>query len=74
MITRLDRVVLAYLHALAAPVPARHDENAWCARADELDRKRFAVLDALIRKPRYAGRTGRDLWRSTANPHRPPLA
>ncbi len=73
MITKLDIAVVAYLRALASPAPARNDEIAWSARADELDRKRFAVLDLLIRKPRYSGRTGRDVWRSRLNPHRPPL-
>jgi hypothetical protein len=74
MVTKLDRAVLVYLHALAAPCPAKHDDTAWAAKIDELDRKRFAVLDTLIRKPRYSGRRGRDMWRSKQNPHRPPLA
>lgn len=72
MVTKLDRVVLIYLHAIAAPRPAMHDEIGWSALADELDRKRFAVLDTLIKKPRYAGRTGKKEWRAKANPHRPP--
>lgn len=74
MVTKLDVTVVAYLRALAAPAPARHDETAWAARLDGLDRKRFAVLDTLIRKSRYSGRTGRDTWRSKQNPHRPPMA
>jgi hypothetical protein len=79
MITKLDKVVVAYLRALGATQPARHDEAAWAAYLDGLDRARFRVLDTLIRKPRYARHAGlsshgRAIWRNKANPHRPPLA
>ncbi len=73
MITKLDTEVMRYLFALSRENPPAHDETAWAARLDQLDRLRFRVLDALIRKPRYSGRIGRDVWRSKANPHRPPL-
>lgn len=79
MITKLDKTVIAYLRALGATPPDRHDESGWSAYLDGLDRARFAVLDTLIRKPRYAGLHGRSghgrhVWRNKGNPHRPPLA
>lgn len=74
MVTKLDVAVLRYLRSLGAPLPPRHDEAALAAYLDRIDRERFAVLDTLIRKPRYSGRAGRDVWRSKQNPHRPPLA
>jgi len=77
MITKLDRVVIRYLHVLGRPNPSHKDEAAWMRRMDELDRARFAVLDAIVRKARYSrlkgqAQAGRKLWRTKSNLHRPP--
>lgn len=72
MITKLDRAVTRYLHALTLPVPK--DDDAIAAHLDHLDRLRYAALDLLIRRQRYSGLNGRRAWFRKSNPHRPPLA
>lgn len=74
MITKLDRAVTRYLVVLALPPPPRHDEDAWAARLDRLDRLRFQTLDLLVRRQKYKGLRGRKAWLLRANLHRPPLA
>lgn len=69
MVTKLDRAVTRYLHALTVPAPK--DDGAIAAH---LDRLRFAAPDLLIRRQRYSGLNGRCAWFSKRNPHRPPLA
>lgn len=77
MITKLDRAVIRYLRVLGRPKPPHKDERAWMQLMDELDHTRFAVLDVLLRKGRYSrlkgqAQTGRKLWRTRSNLHRPP--
>lgn len=79
MITKLDRVVINYLRKLGSTPPAQHDQAGWATYLDGLDRARFAVLDTLIRKPRYRrswglSKHGRQVWKNKGNPHRPPMA
>lgn len=70
MITKLDRLVARYLFELDSERP--YGELEIAAWMDRVDRARFRLLDALIRKPRYRGLACRVAWKAKGNPHRPP--